>query len=129
MSQLSIWEATKIVGKRIPELSEVMWEGMEYIVQMHGNLVWGDALYASVIREKSVTLENCIGFVDGSILKFAQPTIHDLQNVVYNGHKRSHELKFQALVSPDGFSIHIYGPHEGRQHDLRFDVVQIWISN
>ena len=34
----------------------------------------------------------------------------------YNGHKRSHALKFQTVTTPDGLFFHA-GPIEGRRHD------------
>jgi hypothetical protein len=40
-----------------------------------------------------------------------------MQRVAYNGHKRKHALKFQAVVAPDGLILHAYGPMEGRRHD------------
>lgn len=40
-----------------------------------------------------------------------------MQKVVFNGHKRSHALKFQAVTTPDGLILHAYGPVEGRRHD------------
>ena len=37
--------------------------------------------------------------------------------MVYNGHKRKHALKYQAVTPPDGMILHAYGPVEGRRHD------------
>ena len=36
---------------------------------------------------------------------------------MYNGHKRVHALKFQAVVIPSGLVANLYGPVEGRRHD------------
>ena len=40
------------------------------------------------------------------VLKIVRPTDNGLQNFVYNGHKRAHFLKFQAVTTPDGISLH-----------------------
>ena len=39
------------------------------------------------------------------------------QRVVYNGHKRVHALKFQAVVTPNGLIANLFGPVEGRSHE------------
>jgi len=36
----------------------------------------------------------------------------------YNGHKRTHALKFQSLITLDGVLFHVDGPVEARLHDL-----------
>ncbi|KAG2771739.1 hypothetical protein PC116_g23790 [Phytophthora cactorum] len=41
------------------------------------------------------------------------------KQAVYNGHKRVHALKFQTVVAtPDGLVSHLFGPVDGRRHDL-----------
>lgn len=35
----------------------------------------------------------------------------------YNGHKKYHALKFQAIMLPNGMFGHLYGPVEGRRND------------
>ena len=37
--------------------------------------------------------------------------------VVYNGHKRTHALKFQSLGLLNGLIGNLCGPFEGRRHD------------
>ncbi|GMF20172.1 unnamed protein product [Phytophthora fragariaefolia] len=37
---------------------------------------------------------------------------------MYNGHKRSHAVKYQAVTTPDGIIVHMFGPAQGRAHDL-----------
>ena len=36
----------------------------------------------------------------------------------YFGHKRMHCLVYQTITTPDGLILHMYGPEEGRRHDL-----------
>jgi hypothetical protein len=39
------------------------------------------------------------------------------QAVVYNGKDKTHALKYQVLVTPDGIMRHVYGPVCGARHD------------
>ncbi|ETO78516.1 hypothetical protein F444_06563 [Phytophthora nicotianae P1976] len=40
------------------------------------------------------------------------------QQALYSGHKRCHGIKFQSVTTPDGIISHLFGPAEGRLHDL-----------
>ena len=71
--------------------------------------------YADIIHRKGCPLENCWGFIDGSLFPIARPG--RLQRCVYNGHKRKHCLKYHCIVVPDGLIAHAYGPWEGRRND------------
>ena len=57
---------------------------------------------------KGAALENCFGFVDGTVRPIARPDEH--QRIMYNGHKRVHALKFQSLALPNGLIGNLYGP-------------------
>ena len=39
------------------------------------------------------------------------------QRLVFNGHKRTHAIRFQSIVTPNGLVANMYGPIEGRRHD------------
>jgi hypothetical protein len=39
------------------------------------------------------------------------------QQLMYNGWKQMHCLKYHVIISPDGMIIHIFGPIEGCQHN------------
>ena len=71
--------------------------------------------FASMVYDKGVPLDNCWGFVDGTVRAVSRPGIH--QRVLYNGHKRYHALKFQSVVAPNGLIANLYGPVEGKRHD------------
>jgi hypothetical protein len=60
---------------------------------------------------------SCVGFIDGTVIGISRPGNSFQQRAAYNGHKRKHALKFQALMSPDGLILHAAGPLEGRRHD------------
>ena len=70
--------------------------------------------FASMVYDKGVPLDNCWGFVDGTVRAISRPGIH--QRVLYNGHKRYHGLKFQSVVAPNDLIANLYGPVEGKRH-------------
>ncbi len=60
-------------------------------------------------------LSNCVGFIDCTLRRMCRPTI--AQQAAYNGHKKTHGLKWQNIVAPDGIIINQWGPYEGRRSD------------
>ena len=64
--------------------------------------------YADAIHQKGAALNNCWGFVDGTVRPICRPLQN--QRIVYNGHKRVHALKFQSIVTPNGLIANLYGP-------------------
>ena len=72
-------------------------------------------LCAQAISRQGSPPKNCFGFVDGTVRQISRPG--DNQRVVYNGQKRVHALKVQAVVIPSGLVANLYGPVEGRRHD------------
>ena len=73
--------------------------------------------FATAVHNKGAALDNCWGFVDGTVRPVCKPK-HD-QRAVYNGHKRVHALKFQSVVAANGMIANLFGPVEGRRHDSR----------
>jgi hypothetical protein len=74
--------------------------------------------YASAVERKcGGLLPNIWGFIDGTIRRTCRPIRY--QQVVYTRYKRCHGLKFQSVVTPDGFVAHLYGPCVARFHDAR----------
>ena len=71
--------------------------------------------FANMVYDKGASLDNCWGFVDGTVRTISRPGIH--QRVLYNGHKRYHALKFQSVVAHNGLIANFYGPVEGKRHD------------
>lgn len=53
-------------------------------------------------------MNNCIGFVDGTVRPICRPGEH--QRALYNGHKTVHAVKFQCVALPNGLVGHLYGP-------------------
>ena len=114
-------------GKHSSQLSEIFWESLERFIETRGDLMTGEIcsefvaeraqLYSEAVHQKSNAMSNCIGFIDGTVIGISRPGGYRMQNVVYNGHKRKHALKYQAVVTPDGLILHAFGPLEGRRHD------------
>ena len=71
--------------------------------------------YADATYNKGAPLENCFGFVDGTVRRIARPKYN--KRVMYNGHKRVHAIKFQSVVLPNGLIGNLAGPFEGKRHD------------
>ena len=72
-------------------------------------------LFAATVYNKGAALNNCWGFVDGTVRPICRPQRY--QRAVYNGHKRVHAIKFQSDITPNGMIANLYGPVEGRRHD------------
>ena len=65
--------------------------------------------------KKSGALDNCFGFVDGTVWPVSRPGKD--QRVLYNDHKKVHAIKFQSLAVPNRLVANLYGPVEGKKHD------------
>ena len=107
-----------IFGRSVPEMSMICNQVTDWIYNTHGHKVtrWNHgilnpplmATYADGVHSKGAALDNCFGFIDGTVRPISRPMSN--QRVVYNGHKRVHALKFQAVTLPNGLIANIYGP-------------------
>ena len=105
-------------GRPVPVLSMVTNEVLDYIYNNHSHRImqWNPTIlqpaqlqeYANAIHAKGGALDNCFGFIDGTVRPISRPGEH--QRVVYNGHKRVHALKFQSVALPNGLIANMYGP-------------------
>ena len=64
-------------------------------------------MYAAAITSRGAPLQNCFGFLDGTVRPIALPG--DNQRILYNGQKWVHALKLQSVVLPDGLIANMYG--------------------
>ena len=64
--------------------------------------------YAQAVHSKSHALENCWGFIDGTVRPIC--ILGENQKVVYNGHKRVYTLKYQSVVAANGLVAGLSGP-------------------
>ncbi|GMF34172.1 unnamed protein product [Phytophthora fragariaefolia] len=75
------------------------------------------ARYCAAIAAKAPeTIAGLWGFIDGTIHPICR--LCQGQQAMYNGHKRVHPLKFQTVVTPDCLISYLFGPGDGRRHDL-----------
>ena len=112
-------------ARPVPELCMITNTVLDWVYTTHGYRLtsWNQPFlsreclesYAIAIARKGAPLGNCFGFVDGTVRQICRPGKN--QRVVYNGHKRVHALKFQAVALPNGIVANLFGPVEGRRHD------------
>ena len=117
----------EVFGRSPSELSLIfnttldhVYDNFSYLLSDINELFWLSEdnlhLFADSITDKGAPLQNCWGFVDGTVRPIARPSLH--QEVAFNGHHRIHGLKFQSLMTPIGLHAHMWGPLEGRRHDV-----------
>ncbi|KXJ17917.1 hypothetical protein AC249_AIPGENE21844 [Exaiptasia diaphana] len=112
-------------GRSVPEMSLILAEVTDHISSNFSHLLtdlnqpWLQRgkleRYAQAIHDKGGALDNCWGFVDGTVRPISRPG--ENQRVMYNGLKRVHGIKFQSIATPDGMIANLFGPVEGRRHD------------
>lgn len=105
-------------GRPVPEMCMISTKVVDFIFENHGYRVtqWNNTIlnpaclesYAEAIHAKGAALNNCFGFVDGTVRPISRPNQNQRQ--VYNGHKRVHALKFQSVTIPNGLIANFYGP-------------------
>jgi DDE superfamily endonuclease len=113
-------------GKHIAALTEIFYHTLELFYSTLGTKLetWPDRLvasraayYSQCVTEKGSLLPNVVGFIDGTAIEIARPSGLS-QRATYSGHKRRNCIKFQAISAPDGLILHLFGPMEGRRHDM-----------
>ena len=105
-------------GRPVPELSMISNTVMNYIYDIHGHKLcqWNHDImnpryfdtYTGAISRKGAALQNCFGFIDGTIRPICRPSQE--QRIMFNGHKRVHSLKFQSVTVPNGLIANLFGP-------------------
>ena len=113
-----------IFGLKYQKLSRIFNTGIDYLYAVFSSrlafervmIVGRRQLYVEAVWRKSGGLiGNCFGFLDATLHKCCRPIW--FQEVMFNGHKRVHGMKWQSLTLPDGMIGSIYGPVEGRHDD------------
>jgi hypothetical protein len=72
---------------------------------------------SEAVQGTGALIPTCIGFIDGTVRPIARPVENQRQS--FNGHKRTHALKYQGIMAPNGLFLEMYGPHAGVDHDAR----------
>ena len=114
-----------LFGRSIPELCLINNTFVDFMYDRWGHLLttlnqpWLSPInlqqFANVIHEKGAALENCWGFVDGTVAQVCRPGL--MQRILYNGHKRVHAIKYHSVTAPNGLCANLRGPYEGKLHD------------
>lgn len=83
---------------------------MNYSYDIHGHKLcqWNHDIlnpryfdtYTDAISRKGAALQNCFGFIDGTIRPICRPSQE--QRIMFNAHIRVHSLKFQSVTVPNG---------------------------
>ena len=94
-------------GRPVPEISMMTNVVLDWIYNEHGHHLTDFnqpflsraslRTYAGAIHQKGAALNNCWGFVDGTVRSFCRPLQN--QRIVCSGLKRVHALKFQSTVT------------------------------
>lgn len=69
----------------------------------------------AVDRYSMGKFDRCVAFVDGTIIKMCKPTTDE--DVFYTMYKKSHGIKFQAVVAPDGMVVALSEADRASVHD------------
>ena len=72
-------------------------------------------MFCQVIHDKGTPLQNCFGFIDGTVRRLCRPGRNE--RVLYNGHKKVHAIKFQSVATPNGLVANLFGSVEGKRHN------------
>ena len=111
-------------GRPVPQLYTITNRMMGYLFDEYSHLAdlnqpWlsrdRPRHFAATIHNKGAPLKNCWGFIDGTVGAICKPD--ENQRILYNGHEKVHEIKFQSVVAPNGFIASLFGPVKGRRHD------------
>ena len=104
-------------GRPVSELCMITNRVMDFIYDLHGHRItqWNPTVlnsrllgeYATAISDKVAALDNCFGFVDGTVKPISRT--EEMQRIVCNGHKRVHALKFQPVATPNGLISNMFG--------------------
>lgn len=105
-------------ARPVPVLCMICNYMIDFIYETHNHrlLQWNNQVlnanaletYATAITAKGSPLNNCFGFIDGTVRPICRPG--ENQQIVYNGHKRIHALKFQSVALPNGIIGNLFGP-------------------
>lgn len=72
-------------------LSDIFWQGLEAFLSERKHIILADMnpdfmvrrlyLYDDAVAKKSGALNNCVGFIDGTVIGIARPGVSEVQNV------------------------------------------------
>ncbi|EUC67529.1 DDE family endonuclease [Rhizoctonia solani AG-3 Rhs1AP] len=110
--QLRWGRSETALSRCINELGELLFHQWKHLFEFRPLFYTPERLshYAACIKAAGSPLDDIWGFIDGTIIDICRPETD--QEIVYNGYKKHHALKFQAVATPDGLLGPIFGPVE-----------------
>jgi hypothetical protein len=111
------WETSQV--SRITRFTAALiWDRWKYLLCFDAEQITPQTLacFARAFADKGCPLDLIATIIDRSLKKVACPS-HN-QHIVFNGWKRIHCLKYHLVVTADGIIIRVFGPVEGRHHDV-----------
>ncbi|KAF7336366.1 DDE Tnp4 domain-containing protein [Mycena venus] len=106
------------ISELVNELSMFLDERWGHLLDFDTNGLLSPARmqeYADAIHAKGAPLDSVWGLLDCTIRGICRPS--RWQQIAYNGYKKIHAIKFQAIKLPNGLIGHLFGPMEGRRND------------
>lgn len=102
------------------EVGESFIEKFDYVIELRGGILQDtEMMYAEKIRDREVTLRNCVRFLDCSNILICRPGGHgSLQRACFGGHKQNCCLKYIKMTKPDGLMFALFDVEAGRWHDV-----------
>jgi hypothetical protein len=79
-----------------------IYDRFNHLLRWDRNRLTVDVLdrFCMAVNAKGVPLNNCFGFIDGTIRQISRPKMN--QRLFFNGHRRKHSVKYQSVTTPDG---------------------------
>lgn len=105
------------LSRCITELGDQVFTQWKHVLTLQPSFFMSEQIdcYSAPITAAGSPLEDMWGFVNGKVLAICHPSIH--QQLAYNGYKKHHALKFQAVMTPDGLLGPVFGPVGGQRAD------------
>ena len=114
-----------LFSRSVPQLSMIFNQTIDLMDSSHNhrlsnvNKGWLSACclkaFADSVHRKGAALDNVWGFIDGTVRPCCRPKVN--QQILHNGHKRLHILKYQPVTTPSGMIANFFGPVEDKRHD------------
>lgn len=108
---------TRRPGRPVPELSMITNCVIDHVYNSHGHCItrWNHQnlkppllqTYADSIAEQGALLDNCFGFIAGTVRPISRPA--ELLEVVFHCHTRVHSIKFQSITVRPGLIANPFG--------------------
>ncbi len=80
---------------------------------------WRAAINRALDIEEESEYLNIFGFIDGTARRICRPSGASVrQQSVYDGHHHYHGFDYEAVTTPDGLIVRLFGPVAARHNDM-----------